>query len=109
MMTFIQSTISPEGMEVERQRIAAITPFSAAQTEAIKVVRGWTRTFMQTAASERGIIDLQDPILNSPAEQSVIDAIRTSFGAFQTAANAATTLSELNTAWQTYQTDITSI
>ncbi len=107
--SFVSQVISVADMETERQRIAAITPFDDARTEAIRVVRRWTRVFIAGKAAERSVIDLQDTILNSAAEIAVVNAVRIAFSDFLTAANAATTLGELNTAWQTYQTDITAI
>lgn len=106
---FVTQIESSEVMEEERQRVAGITPFADAKAEAISLVRGWTRAWLRLKAEDRIIVDLNDPILNSPAEQASIDAIRAAFSNFLTAANAATTLAELNTAWQTYQTDITAI
>ncbi len=93
-------------IEAERQRIIAITPFDDARAEAIRVVRGWTRALLRIKAEELDIIDLQDPLLNGPAEQAVIDSIRAAFGDFLSAANAAATLSDLNAAWQAYKADI---
>lgn len=103
-MTFAQGIVSSENMESERVRIAAITPFGDAQAEAIRVVRGWTRAYIVMKISNRNIIDLQDIILNSPAEQAAIDDIRTKFGNFLTDANAATNLAQLSAAWNTYKT-----
>jgi hypothetical protein len=96
-------------MESERQRIAAITPFNSARDEAIAVVRDWTRGYLAAEARSRDIVDLSDSTLNSPVEQAAIDAIRAAFGAFLTAANAASNLAQLNTAWTDYRTAIAQV
>ena len=106
---FHQGIISAEAMEAERLRVAAITPFLAAQAEAINVVRAWTRGYIAAEASAAGIIDLQDAVLNSPEEQDVIDDIRAAFAQFLTDAGAATTLPQLGLAWGTYRVAIAAV
>ncbi len=108
-LTFHQQIIGPVAMEAERARIAAVTPFAAAQGEAIKVVRGWTRQYLFNQATAAGIMDLQDAVLNSPEEQDVIDDIRAAFAQFLTDAGAATTLAQLGLAWNTYRIAIAAV
>ena len=87
------------------QDIAAMT-FAQAQPYSIKFVRRLTRKLIATKAVPRDIMDLQDPVLNSPAEMTAIADLRTAFIDFETAANSATNKGQLGVAWGQYKIDV---